>query len=99
MILANSHSQRPLAGHLAMSMRMGSPGRNELLVLSESDGFAEQQDGAAPGVGLCVEDEQAVDGAGLPVGHLGAGAFQWEAVPRSACGESASADKLPLSLL
>ena len=47
---------------------------------SESDDFAEQQDGAAPGVGFCVEDEKAVDGAGLPVGHLGAGAFQREGV-------------------
>src|SRR5262252_6495274 len=48
--------------------------------ISESDGFAEQQDDAAPGVGFCVEDEQAVDGAGLPVSHLDAGAFQREAV-------------------
>src|SRR5215471_17643536 len=51
-----------------------------LLVVSESDGFAEQQDGAASGVGFCVEDEKAVDGAGLPVDHLGAGAFQRESV-------------------
>src|SRR5215471_10312360 len=47
---------------------------------SESDGLAQQQDGAAPGAGLRVEDEQAVDGAGPPVGHLGAGALQREAV-------------------
>src|SRR5262249_52558870 len=47
---------------------------------SKSDGFAEQQDGAAPGVGFRVQDEQAVDGAGLPVGLLGAGVFQREAV-------------------
>src|SRR6516165_9113363 len=47
---------------------------------SEADGFAEQQDGAAPGVEFCVEDEQAVDGAGGPVGYLGAGAFQRKAV-------------------
>ena len=33
-----------------------------------------------PGVGFRVEDEQAVDGAGLPVGDLGAGAFQREGV-------------------
>jgi hypothetical protein len=33
-----------------------------------------------PGVGFGVEDEQVVDGAGLPVGRLGAGAFQREAV-------------------
>ena len=49
-------------------------------MVSESDGFAEQQDGAAPGAGFCVEDEKAVDGAGPSVGHLGAGAFQREAV-------------------
>src|SRR5438034_3604074 len=47
---------------------------------SESDGFAEQQDGAAPGVGFCVEDEKAVDGTGPPIRHLSAGAFQREAV-------------------
>ena len=47
---------------------------------SEADGFAEQQDGAASGVEFCVEDEEAVDGAGGPVGCLGAGAFQREAV-------------------
>src|SRR5215510_5003445 len=57
---------------------VSSTGR--LLVVSESDGFAEQQDGAASGVGFCVEDEKAVDGAGLPVDHLRAGAFQREAV-------------------
>ena len=51
-----------------------------LLVVSESDGLAEQQDGAAPWVGFRVEDEQVVDGAGLPVELLGAGAFQREAV-------------------
>src|ERR1035438_1047352 len=45
-------------------------------VISESDGFAEQQDGAAPGLGFCVQDEKAVDGTGPPVGRLGAGAFQ-----------------------
>jgi hypothetical protein len=33
------------------------------MVVSESDGFAEQRDGAAPGVGFRVEDEKAVDGA------------------------------------
>src|SRR5260370_30854415 len=49
-------------------------------VVSESDGFAEQQDGAASGVGFCVEDEKVVDGAGLPVDRLGAGAFQREGV-------------------
>ena len=48
--------------------------------VSESDGFAEEQDDTSPGAGFCVEDEKAVDGAGLPVGHLGAGAFQWEGV-------------------
>ena len=32
-------------------------------LVSESDGFAEQQDGAAPGMGFCVQDEKAVDGA------------------------------------
>jgi hypothetical protein len=48
--------------------------------ISESDGFAEQQDGAAPGVGFCVEDEKAVDGARPPVGDLGADAFQREGV-------------------
>jgi Sigma-70 region 2 len=47
---------------------------------SEANGFAEQQDGAPPGVEFCVEDEQAVDGARGPVGCLGAGAFQREAV-------------------
>jgi len=41
---------------------------------------AEQQHGAAPGIGFRVEDEQAVDGAGPPVGFLGAGAFQREGV-------------------
>ena len=46
----------------------------------EADGCAEQQDGAAPGAGFRVEDEQAVDGAGRPVGDLGAGAFQRKAV-------------------
>src|SRR5215471_5372616 len=51
-----------------------------LLVVSESDGIAEQQDGAASWLEFCVEDEKAVDGAGLPVGHLGAGGFQREAV-------------------
>src|SRR5215472_7858543 len=51
-----------------------------LLVVSESDGFAEQQDGAASGLEFCVEDEKTVDGAGLPVGYLGAGAFQREGV-------------------
>src|SRR5215471_18287923 len=54
--------------------------RGGLLAVSESDGFAEQQDGAAPGVRFRVEDEKAVDGAGLPVGHLGTGAFQREGV-------------------
>ena len=34
---------------------------------SESDGFAEQQDGAAPGMGFCGEDEEAAGGAGLSV--------------------------------
>jgi len=52
----------------------------QLLVVSESDGLAEEQDGAAAGIGFGVEDEQAVDGAGPPVGHPGAGAFQREAV-------------------
>src|SRR5215831_18756304 len=33
--------------------------RLQATAISESDGFAEQQDGAAPGVGFCVEDEQA----------------------------------------
>src|ERR1700733_7182832 len=47
---------------------------------SESDGFAEQQHGAAPGVRLRVEHQKVVDGAGLPVGHLAAGAFQREGV-------------------
>jgi len=42
--------------------------------------LTEQQDGAAPGVGFPREDEQAVDRAGLPVRHLGSGAFQREAV-------------------
>src|SRR5215472_10904028 len=57
--------------------------------VSESDGFAEQQDDTAPGVGFCVEDEKAVDGAGLPVGHLGAGVFQWEGVVFDAAQRSA----------
>jgi EmrB/QacA subfamily drug resistance transporter len=47
---------------------------------SESDGFAEQQDGTAPRVRFRVEDEHAVDGAGLPVDLHGAVAFQREAV-------------------
>src|SRR5215471_18146590 len=51
-----------------------------LLAVSESDGFAEEQDCTAPGVGFRVEDKKAVDCAGLPVGHLGAGAFQREGV-------------------
>ena len=49
-------------------------------MVSEPDGLAEQQDETAPGVGFRVEDEQAVDGAGLPVGRLGPGALQREAV-------------------
>src|SRR6476469_10191849 len=47
---------------------------------SKSDGFTEQQDNAAPGLGFGVEDEQAVDGTGLSVDLHGAAAFQWEAV-------------------
>jgi Reverse transcriptase (RNA-dependent DNA polymerase) len=42
--------------------------------------LAQQRDGGAPRVELCVEDEKAVDGAGLPVDHLGARAFQREGV-------------------
>jgi hypothetical protein len=44
------------------------------LLVSESDRLAEQQNDAVPGVGFRVEDEQAVDGAGLSVADLGAGA-------------------------
>jgi hypothetical protein len=54
---------------------------------SEADGFAEQQDGAASGVGFRVEDEKAVDGAGPPVDPwvraLSSGR-QWSSTRRSA---------------
>ena len=53
-------------------------------MISESDGLAEQQHGAAPGIWFRAEDEKVVDGAGLPVSHLGAGAFQREGATRSA---------------
>src|SRR5258708_26608297 len=50
----------------------------QTLVVSQlkSDGFAEQQDGAAPGVRVRVEDEHAVDGTAPPVDLHGAFAFQ-----------------------
>jgi EmrB/QacA subfamily drug resistance transporter len=64
------------AGGAAAGLWM--PGRPQLA--SESDGFPEQQDGAAPRAGLGVEDEHAVDGTGLPVGRQGTAVFQREAV-------------------
>src|SRR5260370_39462921 len=50
----------------------------QTLVVSQlkSDGFAEQQDGAAPGVRVRVEDEHAVDGTGPPGELHRAVAFQ-----------------------
>ena len=72
--VVGSSSTRPTERHFANRFSC------DVLVTSKSDGFAEQQDGAASGVRFCVEDEQAVDGAGLPVGHLGTRAFQREAV-------------------
>src|SRR5258707_7398162 len=65
------------------------PNWGESLVVSKSDGLAEQQDGTAPGAQLRVEDEEAVDGTGRPVGHLGAGAFQRKAVVFDAAQRSA----------
>src|SRR6266702_1585551 len=67
----------------------GSASAGRFLVVSESDGFAEQQDDAAPGLEFRVEDEQAVDGTGLSVGLHGAVAFQREAVVFDAAQRSA----------
>src|SRR5262252_10045631 len=75
----NGKSGSPSVPGRRPDTRPASPA-GRLPAVSEPDGFAEQQDDTAPGVGFCVEDEKAVDGAGLPVGHLGTGAFQWEGV-------------------
>jgi hypothetical protein len=64
-------------------------------VVSKSDGFAEQQDGAAPGVRFCVEDEHAVDGTGQPVDLHGAFAFQREAVVRQGNPPECEATRRP----
>jgi hypothetical protein len=68
MVVSGKYGSASLTPHAFTPNGAGVESYRGRLLVSESDRFTEQQHGAVPGVGFRVEDKQAVDGAGLPVG-------------------------------